>query len=54
MTREESIAILEEVKENDDSMYQYNPTYLEALEMAIAALKAEPCEDKERKEGEKV
>lgn len=45
MTREEAMAILEEVKTIDDSMYQYNPAYLEALEMAIAALKAEPCGD---------
>lgn len=45
MTNEEARAILEEVKTIDDSMYQYNPAYLEALDMAIAALKAEPCED---------
>ena len=45
MTREEAKEILEEVKVLDDSMYQYNPAYLEALEMAIEALRAEPCED---------
>ena len=45
MTNEEARAILEEVKTIDDSMYQYNQAYLEALEMAIAALKDEPCED---------
>lgn len=45
MTNEEARAILEEVKTIDDSMYQYNPAYLEALDMAIEALKAEPCED---------
>lgn len=45
MTNEEARAILEEVETIDDSMYQYNPAYLEALNMAIAALKAEPCED---------
>ena len=39
MTREEAKEILEEVKVLDDSMYQYNPAYLEALEMAIEALK---------------
>lgn len=45
MTNEEARAILEEVETIDDSMYQYNPAYLEALNMAIAALKAESCED---------
>ena len=38
MTNEEAIEILEEVKILDDSMYQYNPIYLEALDMAISAL----------------
>lgn len=38
MTREEAKTILEEVKMLDDSMYQYNPIYLEALDMAISAL----------------
>lgn len=42
MTREEAKMILEEVKIMDDSMYQYNTKYLEALEMAIQALKQEP------------
>lgn len=41
MTREEAIAILEEVKVIDDSMYQYNPAYLESLDMAIEVLKKE-------------
>lgn len=50
MTNEEARAILEEVKTIDDSMYQYNPAYLEALEMAIAALEAEPCEDAVKRE----
>lgn len=38
MTREKAKAILEEVKVLDDSMYQYNETYLQALDMAIEAL----------------
>lgn len=42
MTNKEAIAILEEVKTIDDSMYQYNPAYLEALEIAIKALEQEP------------
>ena len=42
MSREEAIEILEEVKILDDSMYQYNETYLKALEMAINVLKQEP------------
>ena len=41
-TREEAIEILEEVKELDDSIYQYNGKYLEALKMAIKALEQEP------------
>ena len=39
LTNEEARAILEEVKTIDVSMYQYNPAYLEDLEMAIAARK---------------
>ena len=42
MTREEAKMILEEVKIMDDSMYQYNTKYLEALDMAIKALEQEP------------
>ena len=38
MTREEAINILEEVKELDDSIYQYNTKYLKALDVAIKAL----------------
>lgn len=45
MTNKEAISILEEVKTIDDSMYQYNPAYLVALNMAIATLKSQPCED---------
>ena len=41
MTREEAKTILEEVKEFDDSMYQYNSAYLKALDMAIEALDRE-------------
>lgn len=39
MTPEESIEILEEVKELDDTMYAYNPVYMSALDIAISALK---------------
>lgn len=39
MTPEESIEILEEVKELDDTMYAYNPAYMNAMDMAIEALK---------------
>ena len=42
MTREETIDILEEVKELDDSIYQYNTKYLKALDVAIESLKQEP------------
>ncbi len=48
MTREEAINILGEVKELDDSIYQYNFKYLEALDMAIKALEQEPILDKIR------
>ena len=43
--REEAIAILEEVRVIDDSMFQFNSAYLKALDTAIEALKAEPCGD---------
>ena len=39
MKPEEAIEILEEVKELDDTMYAYNPTYMNSLDMAIEALK---------------
>lgn len=39
MTNEQAIDILTEVKYMDDSMYQYDPIYMEALDMAIEALK---------------
>ena len=39
MTEKEAIEILEEVKELDDTMYAYNPVYMNALDMAIEALK---------------
>ena len=39
MTPEESIEILEEVKELDDTLYAYNAAYMEALEVAISTLK---------------
>ena len=41
MNKFEAIEILEEVKILDDSMYQYNITYLNALDMAIKSLKTE-------------
>lgn len=39
MNNEQAINILTEVKYFDDSMYQYNPKYMEALDMAIDCLK---------------
>lgn len=39
MAKQEAIEILEEVKELDDTMYAYNPVYMNALDMAIKALK---------------
>ena len=39
ITDHEALEILEEVMEMDDSMYQYNQRYLEALNMALDALK---------------
>ena len=39
MTTNEAFEILNEIKILDDSMYQYNIKYLEALDMAIKALK---------------
>ena len=42
MTREEAINILKEVKQLDDSIYQYNTKYFEALDMAIKTLEQEP------------
>ena len=38
MKPEKAIEILEEVKELDDTMYAYNPAYMNALDMAIEAL----------------
>ena len=45
MNRQEAIEILEEVKNLDDSIYQYISAYNEALDMAIKALEQEPCDD---------
>ena len=39
MTLEEAIEILEEVKELDDTLYAYNAAYMEALGVALFALK---------------
>lgn len=41
MTNRDAINLLEEVKMLDDTMYAYNPSYLEALDMALTALEAE-------------
>ena len=41
MTNRDAISLLEEVKILDDTMYAYNPSYLEALDMALTALEAE-------------
>lgn len=38
MSLEEAKNILEEVKALDDSVYQYNQDYLEALNIAIKAI----------------
>ena len=51
MTREEAIEILEEVKTIDDSMYQFSPKYMDALDMAIEALQTEPSVTAEQKTG---
>ena len=45
MTYEEAADILEEVKEIDDSMYQYNSKYMEALDVAITLLRNKPGVD---------
>lgn len=41
MTNRDAINLLEEVKILDDTMYAYNPKYLDALDMALNALEAE-------------
>lgn len=41
MEKYDAIAILEEVKMLDDSMYQYNSAYMEALDIAIKALESD-------------
>ena len=38
MSPREAIEILEEVKELDDSMYAYNPAYMDALEIALSSM----------------
>lgn len=40
MNREEAINILGKVKELDDSIYQYNIKYLEALDKTITTLES--------------
>ena len=40
MTSSEAVAILEEVKTLEDSMYAFNQTYCDALDIAIEALKS--------------
>ena len=39
MTPKEALEILEEVKELDDTLYAYSAAYMEALEVALFALK---------------
>ena len=39
MTEQEAIEIMEEVKALDDSLYAYDPAYMEALEIVISASK---------------
>lgn len=39
MTSEEALEILEEIKELDNTLYAYSPAYMEALEVALSALK---------------
>lgn len=39
MKPEEALEILEEIKELDDSIYQYNQEYMYALDLAIIAIK---------------
>lgn len=41
MRKQDAVEILEEVKLLDDSMYQYDSNYLDALNMAIDSLKTE-------------
>ena len=41
MTNRDAIELLEEVRMLDDTMYAYNPSYMEALDMALTALEAE-------------
>ena len=38
MENREAINILNEIKQMDDSMYAYNPAYMEALNLAVSAL----------------
>ena len=49
MTNEEAREILEEIKTLDDSLYQYNQKYMNALDMAIQALEiqSEDCISRE-------
>ena len=44
MTNKEAKEVLEEIKTLDDSLYQYNKAYMDALEMAIEML-GNQCED---------
>ena len=39
MTSEKALEILQEIKELDDSIYQYNPEYMQALDIAIMEIK---------------
>ena len=39
MKSEKALEILEEIKALDDSIYQYNPEYMQALDIAIMEIK---------------
>ena len=55
MTKQEvAIEILEEVKELDDSIYSYDSNYMEALDVAIEALKELIAQKRGRKVKEKM
>jgi hypothetical protein len=55
MENKEAIHILNEVKQMDDSMYAYNPAYMEALNLAISALENEDwikCSERQPEESD--
>lgn len=54
MTVIDAINILEEIKDIDDSLYQYNPNYMEALDIALQCMRNSVgiCDLEELKESE--